>query len=239
MPAKFSVDDVLGTSVKLLFRNAPRFFLFTVIAYAPLLVWGAFVAQGVGVTKAQLENFENGTLWLRIVLDAFSASAIVVAVDASLRGERAGLGRCLATGARRVLPALLLLIVVTVAVMLATTLLIVPGLMVLCVSYVAVPVSVLERPGLFASIDRSRALTLGHRMKIFGMLLLVWLVMFILLVVLFAIFDGNDHGPAYVWSFLGFETLVGTASSVVCAVTYVRLRDLEEGGDANLGEVFA
>jgi len=243
---KFSIGDVLWTSTKLLARNAHKFLAFTAIGYLPLILWTTVLSRGGTLTALDIEHYENGSSWLRMLLDAFGASAIAFGVQASLRGPRAGLFESFATGVRRALPSLVVLIITTIASALGAFLVIVPGVIIFCVTYVAVPVSVLERPGLFAAIERSRALTLGRRFRIFGMLLVVWLVMFALLVVTMVVVtmisgvetDSFFAGMRYLWSLLVFQILYGTVVAVISAVTYVRLRALEEGGDANLGKVF-
>ncbi len=50
--------------------------------------------------------------------------------------------------------------------------------------YVAVPVCVIEKQGVIASLSRSRALTKGYRWQIFGLFLLVMVIGFIGLFIL-------------------------------------------------------
>lgn len=241
MPAKFAVGDVLGTSLKLCLRKAPLFLGLTALAYLPMFAWSASLARGQGITNTQLEHFESGGMWMRLALDAFSASAIAFGVRATLAGERAGVLACAGAGLRRCLPALLVVVITTLAVILSGIFLVVPGLMVLCVTFIALPVCVIERPGVFASIDRSRELTRGHRMKIFGMQLLMWAAMFLLLCVVMMIANRDDYWrrTTYIWLFIGLEVVIGTLTAVIYAVTYVRLRGIEDNvGDASLGEVF-
>lgn len=241
MPARFSIGDVLGTSFKLFARKAPAFLLFTAIAYVPLILWVGALAGGEGITNKQLEHYQSGSFYLRVVLDAFSASAIAFGVRAQLSDERAGFIACCGAGLRRFFPSLLVLAVATIAIILGAFLLVVPGVMLMCTTYVVVPASVAERRGLFGSIDRSRSLTLGHRMKIFGTVLVVWLVMFVLLVVVMLVGHRDDywHRSTYLWFLVGFQVVIGTFSAVVSAVTYQRLVGVEQGlGEASLGKVF-
>ena len=49
-------------------------------------------------------------------------------------------------------------------------LLVVPGLILACMFFVAVPVAVVERPGVFEALARSGRLTRGHRVPILGVL---------------------------------------------------------------------
>ena len=62
---------------------------------------------------------------------------------------------------------------------LASILLLIPGIVVLCMFYVAIPVAVVERMGASDALSRSKALTAGHKMTIFGLTLLSGLVFFV------------------------------------------------------------
>src|ERR1700722_12751780 len=87
--------------------------------------------------------------------------AIVYGAVADLNGGRATFGECLSTGSRHVGWLFLLAIVVTVAELCGYLLLIVPGLMMLTAWIVAVPAQVVERTGVFGTMQRSADLTRG------------------------------------------------------------------------------
>jgi uncharacterized membrane protein len=53
--------------------------------------------------------------------------------------------------------------------------LIVPGLIVMVIWWVVVPVTVLERPGVFAAFGRSQELVRGNAWNVFGVIVLVFL----------------------------------------------------------------
>lgn len=55
-------------------------------------------------------------------------------------------------------------------------LLIVPGLILLTIWSVVAPVTVLERPGVFAAFGRSRRLVRGNGWNVFGVIVLVWVL---------------------------------------------------------------
>lgn len=58
-------------------------------------------------------------------------------------------------------------------------LLVIPGLILMVMWAVIAPVTVLERPGVFAAFGRSRELVRGNGWPVFGVLVLVYLVVFI------------------------------------------------------------
>ncbi len=58
-------------------------------------------------------------------------------------------------------------------------LLIIPGLVLLVVWSVVAPVEVLERPGVFASFGRSRELVRGNGWNVFGVIVIVFVIVFL------------------------------------------------------------
>ena len=63
-----------------------------------------------------------------------------------------------------------------IAIAIGFILLIIPGLILITIWSVVIPVVVLEKPGVFASFGRSRELVRGHGWQVFGTLLLTWLI---------------------------------------------------------------
>jgi hypothetical protein len=96
---------------------------------------------------------------------------------------------------------------------------------------------VIEKPGIFASLDRSAKLTKGSRWQIFGLVALVTIVSGIALWVLRALF-----GMVTVWSKLlsfGWQVVGTSFGAVLVAVVYHDLRMTKEGMDVdNLANVF-
>src|SRR5262249_9793848 len=99
--------------------------------------------------------------------------------------------------------------------------------------YVATPVCVVEQKGPLASLGRSSQLTKGHRWKIFGMIVLLYLGAIIIGLVVGALL-GLTHSPILVT--LG--TLVWTGAwgalyAIFGVVTYHDLRVAKEGVDTD------
>lgn len=80
-----------------------------------------------------------------------------------------------------------LAIVLGVAVGIGFVLLIVPGLILLTIWAVAVPVCVLERPGVFSSLGRSRELVRGHGGSVFAVIVLTVVLVFVIGIVVGAV----------------------------------------------------
>lgn len=244
MPGKLSFEDVLTTSTKQFFRNFHLVVLFTALGYLPLIVWTIALTHGV-IERRSVEVFQDASFYLRIALDGFGASAIAVRIHRALHGERATLGTCLATAGRRFLPALGALVLAAIMTFAAMFLVVIPGLMILCATYVAVPAAANERLGPIAALRRSRELTRGHRLKILGLVVLIWVVAFLTMVIAIAIVSGTtglrtgyETQPIYAWAILFTLMLFGALGSVTAAVLFSRLSDNDAGSDANLGKVF-
>ncbi len=72
-------------------------------------------------------------------------------------------------------------------------LLIVPGLILLTIWSVVAPVTVLERPGVFAAFGRSRRLVRGNGWRVFGLIVLVYLLTVVVALVAAAIAAPLGH----------------------------------------------
>jgi hypothetical protein len=105
-------------------------------------------------------------------------------------------------GFARFFPIIGLAIVAYFLITLASMLLIVPGLILLTMWFVATPACVVERLGPIRSMRRSSQLTKGHRWKVFGLILLV--------AVLGSIIIGVIN--------LGFELMAGPIGALIAGV---------------------
>lgn len=131
---------------------------------------------------------------------------------------------------RSVLPVLLPLLAIAVlagiAVGIGLILLIVPGLFLATIWAVVVPVFMLERPGIAASFDRSRALVRGYGWSVFGTLLLVVLIS-LLGAILAAVVSVDPTSAVGGFVQLVITSLVTPATALVMGGLYFRLIDLQ------------
>jgi hypothetical protein len=67
-----------------------------------------------------------------------------------------------------------------IAVAIGFVLLIVPGLVLLVIWSVVAPVTVLERPGVFAAFGRSRQIVRGNGWNVFGVIVMVFVIVFLI-----------------------------------------------------------
>ena len=104
-------------------------------------------------------------------------------------------------------------------------LLIIPGLILITIWAVVVPVVVLEKPGVFAAFGRSRELVRGHGWPVFGTLVVTWLITIGVAIVggiIVAALGGADVIQAIVNWLLSAALLPITA--LVISVLYFRLK---------------
>lgn len=173
----------------------------------------------------------------------FLAGAVTrAAIDQISHGE-ANLSVAMAAGIRHLLPVLLIMLVVSVLGYLGAILLIVPGLYVFAMWWVALPSVVDEQRG-FSALGRSFELTREYRWPMIGLLLiyiLIYLgVSMLAIVPQFVFIALGTAGLALaailnvvVWSFayaLGF---------VIAVLAYYRLREIKEGGGPGVADVFS
>lgn len=210
----------------------------------------AQIGSGI-VTPAQFLIISMAGLGVTLVFAIFAQGALTRATVMASDGETARLGDVLGTAARRFLPMVGLAIVSGLAFLAATLLLIVPGIILATVWYLAAPLVVAEREGVFASLARSADLTRGDRWNIFLVMLITvgfLLVVFMLTTVLtgMGIAIGLRSGglssialPMAIISSISTTLQVLLTAAIPTAV-YVELRQLKEGPEAQgLVEVFA
>jgi hypothetical protein len=260
--SEFRIGGVISQGFSVFFRNIGAFLVLGAIVLSPLAVLNliyleGFVGAGIpgadGVDPSvdiagddmpdpRAIGFGLAYGLLQLLLSVLLTVAAVFLTVREIRGQRASVGEALRIGLGRVLPVLGVAILVSLAIGLGFIALVVPGLILLVMFWVAVPVAVVEQPGVLASLRRSAALTRGHRWKIFAILLIMMLIAigFSPLAGIAAWLISSVFGTFgivvadYLWSIV-----VGSISAVMPAVTYHHLRAVKEGTDIDqLAAVF-
>ena len=112
-----------------------------------------------------------------LVLTAFFTGMVVMLVRDLQDGHRdSSLGELFSSVTPVFVPVIVVSILFGIGVAIGLVLIIIPGLILLTIWSVAVPVTVIERPGIFAAFGRSRQLVKGNGWQVFGTILLVWLI---------------------------------------------------------------
>jgi hypothetical protein len=234
------VGKVLNRSLTILLKGFPKYILFGAVIALPslieLLIYGSasdLVVDRIGARPRQQEPLDASIAFglLSFVLYALSQSAMIHGAFQDIRGRRFDLGVSINRGFRRLLPVLGTSICYGFVVVLGFALFIVPGLIILTVYLVAVPVCVVEGLGPIRSLDRSRMLSKGYRWRIFAIYLapLVGAIILLFVLVLVGTLIAGTIGGAAA-TFLG-SALFSTYEAIVSIVTYHDLRAAKEGLD--------
>ena len=110
-----------------------------------------------------------------------------------------------------------------IAITIGLLLLIVPGLFLITIWAVIVPVIIIERSGALASFERSRQLVRGHGWHVFGTLVLVYIIMLVVNIVLSLIFTALPHVLGEGLSSVISGTLISPFLALVVTLVYYRL----------------
>jgi hypothetical protein len=181
--------------------------------------WGAFVA-----------------LLIEMVLRQVAVGAISYGVFQEMRGQRADFADCLRRAGALIFVVTGVAIVSVIARVLATLLLIIPGLIVATMLWVAIPVAVVERPGVLGSLSRSAVLTKGNRWGVFGIMLLISIGTIVASYLVEQIAGAAAPGAFVAW--IVAAAITAYVASVT-AVGYCSLRFAKEGvGIDEIAKVF-
>lgn len=235
----FSIADILAVSATLCGRNLPAFAPFALIAMTPFFIGEQYIAfpdwpEGA---EAKLENpweqvWKPSILFFLLdgICQCWLLTGLTHGVVRSLRGGGAGFGEILSQSLRWFPAALLAGAAATAATLLGLMALIVPGIIISLMLWVAIPALVVERKGILPSLQRSMRLTDGYKGQIF----LLQLLLLAGSVILGNLDDSfaDALSPALEW---GLKSATAWALSafgaVMTAVVYHDLRILKDGAD--------
>jgi hypothetical protein len=193
-----------------------------------LLPASAVVFVITGIVSALLVAASSGlaivALLLTLVATTLFTGMVVELVSDIQDGRRDHSPGQLLRSVTPVLGQLLLVgIVAGVGVAIGLVLIIVPGLILITIWAVAAPVVVLERPGVFAALGRSRELVNGNGWQVFGVIfVLFFLVLFVSAGVEIAA-DQAGTGAALIARVV-VGVLTGPISALAAAVLYFELK---------------
>jgi hypothetical protein len=163
------------------------------------------------------------------IIAAFLLQAALVKAVEDVRDGRADLsfGETLQAARPAVGKVAIASIVAGIAIAIGLVLLIVPGLFLLTIWCLIVPVIVLEGVGAFASFERSRQLVRGHGWQVFGTLVLVFLLLIAASIVIGLILAPLPQAASDFISSIVSGTLVSPFLALVLTLGYFRLRGAE------------
>lgn len=228
----FSVGGVLGRSFSVWLKNLVPFTLLSALVYSPLIIYTLVIFSDL--TLKSLQTWSLVAPFLALVLGLVATGAISYGTFMQLRGQSASLGKCITVGLQRLLPALAVGVVVGIIVGLGFLALVVPGIILYCMLYVAMPAAVIERPGIGGALKRSADLTKGYKGHIFGLLFILGVIQRIVQWILETATVGDQARTmsdvkTYLIVTAVFIVVWGALQSVASAVAYHDLRATKEG----------
>ena len=242
MSGELRVGESLARGFGVWFKNLPAFTVLAALVYSPVIVYTA-------VTLSKTLSEESVTRWglittlVQTPLNLIVTGAVLFGTVEQLRGRHVGIGESVGVGIKRMLPVLGVGILSTICVALATLALIIPGIIVACMLYVAVPAAVVEKPGIVGALKRSRELTADSRVAIFGVLLVIGALGWVVRKIMESILLGDNASigdvKAFLWVTVGVSLVLASLSAVINGVVYHDLRQAKEGvATEDLARVF-
>ena len=231
----FTVGGVLRETARIIARHFGLLLAVSLLLVGLPRIVGAAVVRSAITTSAPGWAFLPGAL--TFVGGIFLQGAVVrIAVD-SANERRPTLQDGLGAAFRAFFPLMVVGMLWAIGISLATLLLFLPGAILLCRWVVVTSVTVVERPGIFASFGRSAELTKGVLWRIFGLIVLVALIGVVVTGInksLVAILPPAAVLTAQVsWLLIFLNALVFSISNifgnVIFVAIYLGLRRFKEG----------
>ncbi|HEY2078240.1 MAG TPA: hypothetical protein VGH53_18065 [Streptosporangiaceae bacterium] len=222
---------VLGESWQLYRTYARHLLTIAVIVYVIAAIVSAVLELTGGIFGALLG-------FLVTIVAAFLLTAALVKAVQDVRDGTVNLsvGQTLSAATPFIGPVAIAAILAGIAVAIGLFILIIPGLFLLTVWCLIVPVIVLEGTGPFDSFGRSWQLVKGHFWNVFGILFMVFLILFVVDVVLGLVFSALPLFLAHFLSSVVGGTLIAPFIAVVTTLMYFRLSAVAVGTGSASGQ---
>jgi len=199
-------------------------------AHAKHLLAIAFVIYLIAAVIAALLALAGGTIGIVLgslveIIAAFVLQATLIKAVQDLRDGRADLsiGETVRAATPYIAPVAGASILAGIAIAIGLFLIIVPGLFLITIWAVIVPVIVLERSGALASFGRSQQLVRGRGWHVFATLVLVYVILLVVNLVLGLIFSALPHALSNGLSSIISGTLIAPFLALVVTLVYYRL----------------
>ena len=225
-------------------RVFERIFSFYGSQFSVLIPAAILLFLPVAVVNGLLLTDDGGSILLlvssilAVIATYWYQGMVVQATIDILDGRRdQTIGSLFSSAAPFILPLLAVGILAGIAIAIGFVLLIVPGLILITIWAVVVPVIVVERAGVFEAFGRSRELVRGNGWQVFGVIVVLLLTVLIVGILLRGIAGAvsDDSFVGYVVADLITNVLIVPLSALAATVIYVELRrvkgePLPEGG---------
>jgi hypothetical protein len=232
---KLSISSIITRSFTTLKDNFAAFFMISilmkVITLLLMMAFGVYDLMKIGVmSPADMAQTPGGLFgsYASIMLAAIAPSMlalgmITVGTVAYLQGDPTTIGDCIKQGLQKSIPLVLLGLITGFAVSFGMMLLIIPGLIILAVWFVAGPVLMVENSGVIKSLTRSMALTTDARGIIIALVALIFIVSLVVSsITLFLVMSFGVIGSVILTA---VDALFLAYGCIVCVVVYMDLKN--------------
>ena len=249
-----SVGEMLDAGFRLFRHRFGTLVLCVLVPIVPLYILGTIVVGSTDPNAFNVDtpNSSDGTAAVGQLIDRMLASiaaalgiaACFKAISAAYLGERAGVGDSLRYAVGRLVPLIVAYFALLTILLLSFVALVIPFFYMAVRLSMTFPALVCEKTGPFKSISRSWQLTRGNWWRIFGTLLVIVLLLFVLSIalglVLGAVLLGADSIGEVAFAVLAtlidvlIAAIVFPIWAAVLTVMYYDLRVRNEGFDLQL-----
>ncbi|HZU38862.1 MAG TPA: hypothetical protein VFA18_23240 [Gemmataceae bacterium] len=177
-----SVGDILDRGIKLLFSRLGTFYAINLLVQSPILLYSLFAADmgasigSLGALPMVLSTL--GMVLLSMMVYAIGMAAVLKVVEQEYLDHKIGVGTALGFAFRRFVPLVAVSFIYGLVVSVGMIMCFIPGLIFMSMFAFASQAVVLEGVGPIKGMDRSEKLTRRYRWRIFGILILVGILNF-------------------------------------------------------------
>ena len=183
----FALIDKDPLTVGTIFGKTAQFILKNILWIMPFGIFLSLINSPIDYLTLLFGPMDNHTLItykIGFILIGIPISSLLYGLVTIVLSEQlCGIKFSWYQGFKKILklwgPLTLLYLTICIACFFGAILLIIPGIIVLCATVCAIPALMLEDLRLWKAIDRSRELTKGHRLRIFGYVILCGLICFV------------------------------------------------------------
>jgi hypothetical protein len=219
------LSGVLGESWKIYRAHAAHLLVIAFAIYVVAAIVAGLLALAGGIFGALLGSIVE-------LFAAFLVQAALVKAVQDVRDGRVDLSvaETVTASTAYIWPVAAASILAGIAITIGFILVIVPGLYLITIWAVIVPVIVIERSGALASFGRSRQLVRGHGWQVFGTLVLVFVILLVVDLVLGLIFVALPLLLRNGLSTVVSGTVIAPFLALVVTLIYYRLAGAPGGG---------
>ncbi len=216
-PQKIDVGAVLQTVADTYGKTFGVLIPAALIVFTPVALIAALLSDNaIGGMLSSL---------VALVASAWYAGMVVRTVQDAQDGRvDATIGQLFSSVASVIVPLILVGFIVGLGIVIGLILLIVPGLIVLTFWAVSSPVVVVENPGVFAALSRSRELVRGNGWQVFGVIVSVFAIILVVSIVISSIGAIGDSFVLFFLVQLVLNVTVAPIYALAAAVLYFALR---------------